>query len=145
MWRRRHLIESELADELAGRGFSVRPCDLGENITTRGLNLTSFPEGALFLIGESVVIRLTGLRAACIKINKFHKGLQSAVTEQSHGVKTVKRAVMAIVVTGGRIYQDDPIRVIVPSGAARRSPSSAAPSHGPAGAPTRRGSQEGAT
>jgi MOSC domain-containing protein YiiM len=115
-FRQLHLIESELADELAGRGFSVRPCDLGENITTRGLNLTSFPEGALFLIGESAVIRLTGLRAACIKINKFHKGLQSAVTEQSHGAKTVKRAVMAIVVTGGRIYQDDPIRVIVPSG-----------------------------
>jgi MOSC domain-containing protein YiiM len=97
-------------------GFSVRPGDLGENITTRGLNLTSFPEGAFFLLGESAVIRLTGLRAACIKIKKFCKGLQSAVTERKHGAKTVKRAVMATVVTGGCVYQDDPIRVIVPFG-----------------------------
>src|SRR6476660_6060813 len=37
--RQVHLIHAELFDDLAAAGFQVMPGDLGENITTRGIDL----------------------------------------------------------------------------------------------------------
>src|SRR6476620_2556020 len=42
--RQVHLIHGELHDELATAGFEVRPGDLGENVTTRGVDLLSLPK-----------------------------------------------------------------------------------------------------
>ena len=64
--RQVHLIASELFTELASSGFKVAPGDLGENVTTKGLDLTNFPLGTRLQIGNSAIIELTGLRTPCV-------------------------------------------------------------------------------
>src|SRR5215213_3073964 len=44
--RQVHLIHGELHDELAAAGFAVRPGEMGENVTTRGVDLLALPVGA---------------------------------------------------------------------------------------------------
>src|SRR5262249_23804774 len=44
--RQVHLMHEELFDELRVRGFDLRPGDIGENVTTRGLDLLALPTGA---------------------------------------------------------------------------------------------------
>ena len=36
--RQVHLIHAELLDEVAGKGFTVKPGELGENILTQGID-----------------------------------------------------------------------------------------------------------
>src|SRR6266567_6524449 len=43
--RQVHLIHAELHDELRAAGFDVSPGQMGENVTTRGLNLLGLPAG----------------------------------------------------------------------------------------------------
>src|ERR1051326_8085675 len=54
--RQVHLIHAELHDELRGRGFTVAPGDMGENVTTRGLDLLGLPTGARLYLGETAVV-----------------------------------------------------------------------------------------
>src|SRR4051794_5635658 len=44
--RQVHLIHAELHDELNAAGFRVGPGDMGENVTTRGIDLLGLPTGA---------------------------------------------------------------------------------------------------
>ncbi len=60
--RQLHLIHAELHDELRAAGFSVGPGDMGENVTTRGVDLLGLPAGSRLLLGDSVVVEVTGLR-----------------------------------------------------------------------------------
>src|SRR5215831_4524506 len=59
--RQVHLIHGELHDELRGRGFVVRAGEMGENITTRGLDLLGLPAGTRLYLGREAVVELTGL------------------------------------------------------------------------------------
>ena len=123
--RQLHLIQSELIEELNATGFDVRPGDLGENITTGQIDLPALPQGTLLRIGDTAVVEITGLRTPCFKIERFRKGLRSAVTEHRHGgPATLKGALMAIVVAGGVVNRDDRIGVIIPPAVriARSSP-----------------------
>ena len=43
--RQVHLIHAELHDDLRARGFDVDPGEMGENITTRGIDLLMLPAG----------------------------------------------------------------------------------------------------
>src|SRR6476659_2711295 len=52
--RQAHLIQAELFDELADKGFTITPGELGENITTRGIDLLGLPAGAILRIGADV-------------------------------------------------------------------------------------------
>lgn len=72
--RQVHLIHAELLDDLAAVGYDVGPGQLGENVTTRGLDLLDLPVGARLVIGGAVVT-VTGLRNPCHKINTFRAGL----------------------------------------------------------------------
>src|SRR5437899_199957 len=49
--RQVHLIHEELFDELRAAGFGVRPGVLGENVTTRGVNLLALPTGTRLKLG----------------------------------------------------------------------------------------------
>ncbi|HWK42685.1 MAG TPA: hypothetical protein VNR60_12235 [Croceibacterium sp.] len=44
--RQVHIIHAELFEDLREAGFSVSPGDLGENVTTQGINLLALPRGA---------------------------------------------------------------------------------------------------
>lgn len=114
--RQVHLIHAELFDELAERGFAVAAGDMGENVTTRGIDLLSLPPGARLLLGERAVIEVTGLRNPCVQIDRFQKGLMKAVLgKDDQGNVIRKSGIMAIVLEGGEVRPGDAIRVELPA------------------------------
>lgn len=114
--RQVHLLHAELFDEVAGKGFAVRPGDLGENITTRGIDLLALPRGTVLAVGDSVQLEVTGLRNPCSQIEKFQPGLLAAVLEKRHdGTLVRKSGVMSIVLAGGEVRAGDPIRIRLPA------------------------------
>src|SRR5438270_10743519 len=59
--RQVHLMHAELFDELRAKGFEVESGDLGENVTTSGIDLLALPTGARLHIGRTAVVEVTGL------------------------------------------------------------------------------------
>ncbi len=113
--RQIHLIHGELFDELAAKGFNVAPGQLGENITTRGVNLLALPVGAQLHIGATAIVRLTGLRNPCAQLDHFQLGLMSAVLDRRPDGKLVRKSgVMGVVVAGGPVRPGDTISVKMP-------------------------------
>src|SRR2546428_4152292 len=49
--RQVHLIHAELHDELQTAGFTVSAGQMGENVTTRGVDLLGLPTGAKLHLG----------------------------------------------------------------------------------------------
>jgi MOSC domain-containing protein YiiM len=113
--RQVHLIHGELHDELHELGFEVDPGQLGENITTRGLDLLDLPRGTRLHLGDDAVVEVTGLRNPCAQINTFRPGMLKAVTPRDADGNVMRRAgVMSIVVTGGAVRAGDRSRVTRP-------------------------------
>jgi MOSC domain-containing protein YiiM len=113
--RQVHLMHGELFDELFEKAFRVLPGDLGENITTRGLDLLSLPVGTELHIGEHSIVTLTGLRNPCAQIDHFQAGLMSAVLGRSPEGKLLRKAgVMGVVTTTGPVSSGDEIAVKLP-------------------------------
>jgi MOSC domain-containing protein YiiM len=113
--RQVHLFAAEMLDELTERGFSVQPADLGENITTRGVDLIHLPLGTHLQIGNTVRLEITGLRNPCKQIDNFQSGLMQAVLGRDEKGSLVLRAgVMAIVLEGGPVRRGDKIKLILP-------------------------------
>jgi len=107
-----HLIHAELFDELRDNGFVVRPGDLGENITTSGLDLLALPTGTRLHLGDSAVVAITGLRSPCVQIDKFQQGLMAATLDRNADGKLLRKAgIMGIVIAGGEVRPADTIRV----------------------------------
>lgn len=116
--RQVHLIDAEFLDDLKSKGHIVRPGDIGENITTRGLDLLSLSVGAkLHFIREgrqsNPVLSITGLRNPCPQIENFQAGLQEHCITRDINRRITKRksGIMAIVEKGGEIRNGDVIRV----------------------------------
>jgi MOSC domain-containing protein YiiM len=115
--RQVHLIHEELFDELRQAGFSVSAGDMGENITTREVDLLSLPKGARLHIGDEALIEITGLRNPCRKLNRLQAGLMAATLDRDAEGQLIRKAgVMSIVVAGGEVRAGDPIRVELPAG-----------------------------
>jgi MOSC domain-containing protein YiiM len=113
--RQVHLIHAELHDELAASGFLVSPGDMGENVTTRGVDLLALPAGTRLRIGARAVLAVTGLRNPCVQLDGFQHGLMKAVLDRDeHGRLVRKAGVMAIVLAGGEVVAGDPIEVSLP-------------------------------
>jgi MOSC domain-containing protein YiiM len=114
--RQVHLIHAELFDELAGRGFHVAAGQIGENVTTRGVDLLGLPTGARLHIGETAVIEVTGLRNPCAQIDHFQSGLLAAVLDRDTEGNLVRKAgIMAIVQVSGDVRPGDSIHVVLPA------------------------------
>ena len=114
--RQVHLIHAELFDELRARGFSVGAGEIGENITTRGLDILSLPRGTRLHLGREAVVELTGLRNPCVQINRFQQGLMEAVLDRDpSGALVRKSGVMSVVITGGDVVPGDAIDVELPA------------------------------
>ena len=77
--RQVHLIHAELHDELRAAGFSVSAGDMGENVTTRGVDLLGLPTGSRLRLGATAVVEVTGLRNPCTQLDRFQPGLMAAV------------------------------------------------------------------
>ena len=110
--RQVHLIHAELHDELCNRGFDVGPGQMGENVTTRGLDLLKLPRGTRLHIGANAIIEVTGLRNPCCQLNDFQLGLLTAVLDRDeHGQLLRKAGIMGVVVAGGPVRPHDRVRV----------------------------------
>lgn len=115
--RQVHLIQSELFDELAEQGHTVACADLGENVTTSGIDLLGLCRGARLVFSQGPIVELTGLRNPCAQIESFQKGLLSAVLDRDSNGEIVRKAgVMGIVIRGGRIQAGDTIDIQLPDG-----------------------------
>jgi MOSC domain-containing protein YiiM len=115
--RQVHLIHAELFDELREKGFDLKPGELGENVTTLGIDLLGLPTGARLTLGETAVIEITGLRNPCIQMDRFRPGLMAATLDKDADGKLIRKAgVMAIVLADGDIRPGDAITVALPAG-----------------------------
>jgi MOSC domain-containing protein YiiM len=114
--RQVHLLQSELLDELAAGGFDIAPGAVGENVTTRGIDLLALPTGTRLALGADAVVEVTGLRNPCVQLDRYRRGLQRAVLDRDEAGNLVRRAgVMAIVLADGVVRCDDPIAVTLPA------------------------------
>ncbi len=110
--RQVHLMHAELFDDLAAAGYPVGPGDLGENITTSGVDLLGLPRGTVLRIGDEAVVEVTGLRNPCQQINEFRAGLLREVLFTDPAGRVVRRAgIMGVVVHSGPVTAGDLIRV----------------------------------
>ena len=113
--RQVHLIHEELHDELRVRGFEVRPGDMGENVTTRGIDLLGLPTGARLRLGDEAIVEITGLRNPCVQLDRFQPGLMAAVLDRDENGGLVRKSgVMGVVLAGGDVRPGDAITVELP-------------------------------
>lgn len=117
--RQVHLIHAELLDELKEKGFTIEPGEMGENVTTRGIDLLALATGTELYIGENAVVKVTGLRNPCTQLDGFQPGLMKAVLDRDAEDNLIRTAgIMGVVVKGGEIRPGDTIRAVPPEGEA---------------------------
>lgn len=112
--RQVHLMHAELFDELRTKGFEVSPGQMGENITTKGIDLLSLPRGTRLKLGATATVEITGLRNPCSQIDGIQPGLMEAVLERKPSGLIRKSGVMAIVLASGEVRPDDAITIELP-------------------------------
>ncbi|MQA82658.1 MAG: MOSC domain-containing protein [Streptosporangiales bacterium] len=113
--RQVHLIHAELHDELGEAGFEVKAGQLGENVTTRGIDLLGLPTGTVLRLGDSAVVEVTGLRNPCHQIDDFQQGLLKQVLHRDEdGTVVRKTGVMGVVRADGDVRVGDPVLVELP-------------------------------
>ncbi|WP_433017423.1 MOSC domain-containing protein [Kribbella sp. CA-294648] len=113
--RQVHLISREVLDELAANGYDVAPGELGENVTTVGLDLFELPTGTKLQLGDTAILTVTGLRDPCSQINGLQKGLLKQVLRKSADGTVVRRVgIMSVVTVGGIVRPGDHLTVKLP-------------------------------
>ena len=115
--RQVHLIHAELLDELRAAGFDLAPGQMGENVTTRDLDLLGLPRGARLTLGTKAVIEVTGLRNPCAQLERIQPGLMAATLDRDARGNLIRKAgIMAVVRADGEVRPGDPISVDLPPG-----------------------------
>ena len=113
--RQVHLIHGELHDELREAGFALSAGQMGENITTRGVDLLGLPAGTRLHLGDTAVVEVTGLRNPCAQLNRIQPGLMAATLDREEDGNLVRKAgIMGVVIASGEVCPGDPIRVELP-------------------------------
>jgi MOSC domain-containing protein YiiM len=114
--RQVHLIHSELHDELQAGGFApLAPGEMGENITTRGLDLLGLPTGTRLRLGDAAIIEITGLRNPCAQLDELQPGLMAAVLDRDAQGNLIRKAgVMAVVIASGPVRPGDAVAIELP-------------------------------
>lgn len=113
--RQVHLVHGELFAELAGKGFSIAPGEIGENVTTEGIDLLALPRGTRLALGADAIVEITGLRNPCQQLNDHREGLTQAVLDRAPDGSLIRKAgIMGIVIAGGTVRAGDAIAVTLP-------------------------------
>lgn len=114
--RQVHVLAGELIEELRGEGFNVEGGSMGENITTKGVHLTSLPHGTILIFASGAAVQLTGIRTPCKQLNGFQEGLLAAICEKNEQDEFRRPAgVMGVVITGGLVTPNDEMSVRLPT------------------------------
>jgi MOSC domain-containing protein YiiM len=115
--RQVHLIHGELHDELRAKGFRVESGEMGENITTRGIDLLGLPRNTRLHLGASAVVEIKGLRNPCAQLDGLQPGLMAATLDMDADGNVIRKAgVMGIVIATGEVRPGDEIRMELPVG-----------------------------
>jgi MOSC domain-containing protein YiiM len=110
-----HLIHTELFDELREQGFDVEAGQLGENVTTRGVDLLGLPTGTKLRLGPDAVVEITGLRNPCYQLDDFQNGLMAATLDRDEEGNLIRKAgVMSVVLADGAVRPGDAVKVELP-------------------------------
>jgi len=119
--RQVHLIHAELHDELNAKGFRVGPGDMGENVTTRGIDLLGLPLNARLHLGAAAIVEVKGLRNPCAQLDGFQSGLMAATLDKDATGNLIRKAgIMGVVIAGGEVRPGDAIRMVMPDGPPRK-------------------------
>lgn len=111
-----HLLAAEFLATVAKNLSDTQPIlpgDLGENVTTRALDLLALPLGTTLHLGAQAIVELTGLRSPCKLMNKLRPGLMQAAFHP--GTRSPRAGVMAIVLQSGVVESNDLIHVTLPT------------------------------
>jgi MOSC domain-containing protein YiiM len=112
-----HLLHAELFTELAAKHIALNPGEMGENITTCGIDLLALPRGTHLRLGDSAIVEITGLREPCNQMNALHPELMKAcLARAADGALIRKAGIMGIVRAGGVVRPGDAIAVTLPPG-----------------------------
>jgi MOSC domain-containing protein YiiM len=119
--RQVHLVMSELLDEVRTAGTSIDNGQLGENITTSGIDLIGLPVGSVLRIGPDALVALTGLRNPCKQIRDVGEGVLKMMFVDGEeygrpGEQVGRTGVMGVVLTGGEVRSNDTIKIRYPAG-----------------------------
>ena len=88
---------------------------MGENVTTRGIDLLGLPTGTRLRLGETAVVEITGLRNPCAQLDKVQKGLMAATLDKDADGNVIRKAgIMGIVLADGEVRPGDAIEVELP-------------------------------
>jgi MOSC domain-containing protein YiiM len=113
--RQVHLIHSELFEELRAAGFEITAGQIGENVTTLGVDLLALPVGTRLHLGDTAVVEVTGLRNLCAQLDRIQQGLMKATLDRDADGNLIRKAgIMGIVLVGGDVRPDDPIEIELP-------------------------------
>jgi MOSC domain-containing protein YiiM len=113
--RQVHLVQAELHDELRPAGFDLAAGQMGENVTTRGVDLLSLPAGTCLHLGEEAIVEVTGLRNPCSQLDGIQPGLMVATLGRDAAGNLVRKAgIMSIVLSGGEVRPGDSVRAELP-------------------------------
>jgi MOSC domain-containing protein YiiM len=116
--RQVHLIHAELHDELRAKGFHVEPGAMGENITTRGIDLLGLPLNTRLHLGAEAIVEVKGLRNPCAQLDGLQKGLMQATLGKDVNGNLIRKAgIMGVVTASGVVKPGDEIRMELPEGA----------------------------
>jgi hypothetical protein len=113
--RQAHIISEEIYRDLRTKGYDLNGGDMGENITTEGIDIMNLPVDTILRIGDSVELEVKGTREPCYLLNQIGAGLMKAViSKNGEGELIYKAGIMCIVLKGGMVLSDDPIEVVFP-------------------------------
>lgn len=113
--RQVHLIHAELFDELREAGFEIVPGQMGENVTTSGVNLLGLPTGTRLLLGKAAVVEVTGLRNPCAQLDRIRPGLMKATLDRDTEGNLIRKAgIMGVVIAGGEVRPGDAVQIDLP-------------------------------
>ena len=88
---------------------------LGENVTTRDVDLLGLPQGARLHLGKSAIIQVTGLRNPCYQLDRFQTGLLEILVMRDDQGRLIRKAgIMGIVLAGGEVRPGDLVDVELP-------------------------------
>lgn len=113
--RQVHLVHAELHEELRESGFEVSAGQMGENVTTHGIDLLGLPTGTRLRLGDQAIVEVTGLRNPCAQLDRLQAGLMAATLDRDDQDNLIRKAgIMAVVVLGGLVRPDDAVTVELP-------------------------------
>jgi MOSC domain-containing protein YiiM len=85
--------------------------ELGENVTTEGINLLSLSAETRLHLGGDTILEVAGLRNLCHQLNRLRSGLMKAVLDRDEDGNLIRKVgVMSV----GAVSDGDAIEVVAP-------------------------------